>query len=116
MQDTQAVRASFGASPAEQERQVRKLSSTMLGTEHVWHSPVVENVVPLQLSHPLRSAFGPLPAGHALHWLADACTTRGDTQAWHSTPKDEKRPGSHETQAFRASFGASPGPQAVHVV
>ena len=37
----------------------------MLGATHSWHLPIVEKVVPIQLMHCVRSAFGPVPAAHA---------------------------------------------------
>ena len=69
----------------------------------------------MQATHPVWSAFGPWPAGHALHWLADASTTRGDAQSWHSTPNDENRPASHASHSVRLAFGASPALHARHV-
>ena len=50
---TQAVRSAFGASPAPHARHVWKLSSTMFGATHSTHCPVVEYVVPLQLTQPV---------------------------------------------------------------
>ena len=49
----------------------------MLGASQSWHWPVIEYVVPTHASHPVRSLFGPAPAGQAEHNVRSAFTTLG---------------------------------------
>ena len=53
----------------------------MFGAAQSWHWPMVEKVVPVQLTHcAVRSPLGPVPAPHAEHVVLSALTTFGASQ------------------------------------
>ena len=65
----------------------------------------------MHASHPVRSLFGPVPAGQAEHNVRSAFTTLGNTHSEHSTPNIEKVIPSQATQAERSVAGSVPAGQ-----
>ena len=68
-------------------------------------------MVPLHGMHSVRSAFGPVPAGHAEQVVRSVLTTRGERQVVHSIPNGEKCTASHIWHSDLSGNGAEPGMQ-----
>ena len=76
---------------------------------------MVEKVVPTQLMHCVRSAFGPAPAAHAEHDVLSLLTTFGAAQSWH-WPMVEKVVPAQLMHCVRSAFGPAPAAHVEHVV
>jgi len=61
----------------------------MLGALQSWHWPVIEYVVPVQGSQPVRSTLGPEPGLQAVQLVRSLLTTFGDAHSEHAIPNDE---------------------------
>jgi hypothetical protein len=86
----------------------------MFGATQSWHWPIVEYVVPRQLTHSVRLPLGPVPAAHAEHVVRSALTTFGISQSTQSAPKAEKVVPLHAAHSVRSAFGWEPGGQTSH--
>ena len=64
----------------------------MFGESHSWQIPIVEYVVPLQTSQPVKFVFGPKPAAHAEHDVWAGLTTFGGWHSVHCPAKAENLP------------------------